>query len=235
MKQFKNICKKQFSLLLAASLIFAAFSATQAVQSQEKIAGIWQGKLQISPDAGLRIVFHISKDDSGNLVATLDSPDQKATGIAVNEVKFENGELYLKINRIQGAYKGKVDLAKKMIDGTWSQGDGSMPLKLKKVDAAKMFKASEKKEIELSEQVLKKYTGKYELQPGVMISITLEGKKLMSQVTGQPKVQIFPESETKFFYKVVEAQIEFNLDKAGKVESLTLDQFGRKLPAKKLE
>ena len=227
--------KKRLVQLLAVSRVFAGFSTTLAQQSQETVEGIWQGKIQLSPNAVLKIVFHISKDDSGKWVATLDSPDQKATGIPVDEVKFENGELSLKINSIQGSYKGKLEPEKKSITGTWSQGGGSRALKLEKVDKSKMFKASEKKEIELSAEVLKKYTGKYELQPGVLITITLEGKKLMAQLTGQPAFQIFPESEAKFFYKVVDAQIEFNLDKAGKVESLTLDQFGRKLPAKKVE
>lgn len=221
--------------LMAASLIIAAFSATLNAQSEEKIEGIWQGKMQLPKNAELRMVFHISKNDSGRLVATLDSPDQKANGIPVDEVKFENGELSLKVHSVQGSYKGRVDLAKKTIEGAWSQGGGSMPLKLEKVDAAKMFTTSERKAIDLSEEVMKRYIGKYELQPGAIISITFDVKKLMAQLTGQQKFQIFPESETKFFYEVVEAQIEFNLDKEGKVESLTLDQFGRKLQAKKVE
>ena len=232
----QNRSRKRFgSRISVIGYLLATFFIAQSGLAEEKIAGIWQGKLNIAPGASLRIVFHISETDSGKLAAKMDSPDQKVTDIAVDEVKFENNALSLKISSIQGAFKGKAELAKKAIDGTWSQGGRSMPLKLEKVAAAKMFKASEKKEIELSEEIMQKYTGKYELQPGAVISITLDGKKMMAQITGQPALQIFPETETKFFYKAVEASIEFNLDEDGQAESLTLDQFGRKLVAKKME
>ena len=46
---------------------------------------------------------------------------------------------------------------------------------------------------------------------------------------------MFPEAETKFFYKVVDAQIMFNSSDAGVVESLTLYQNGMEMPAKKLK
>lgn len=57
----------------------------------------------------------------------------------------------------------------------------------------------------------------------------------MSQATGQQAFQVFPESETKFFLKVVDAQIEFSKDENGKVNGLTLFQGGRTMPAKKIK
>ncbi len=78
------------------------------------------------------------------------------------------------------------------------------------------------------------YAGEYELFPGLKITITREETKLIAEVTGQPKVELFPESQTKFFIKVVNAQIEFVVDAAGKATSLILYQDGQKLPAKKL-
>ena len=41
------------------------------------------------------------------------------------------------------------------------------------------------------------------------MTITLDGDHLMAQLTGQGRNQIFPESETMFFLKVVDAQLEF--------------------------
>ena len=57
----------------------------------------------------------------------------------------------------------------------------------------------------------------------------------MAQATGQSQLEIFPISETKFYYKVVDAQITFNHDESGEVESLTLHQNGRNMPGKKIE
>ena len=88
-------------------------------------------------------------------------------------------------------------------------------------------------EIQLESEILKRYTGVYEIQPGFDIVITLEGNKLMSQATGQEKIQIFPESQTKFFLKVVDAQIEFVENEKGVFESFILYQDGQEISGKK--
>ena len=77
--------------------------------------------------------------------------------------------------------------------------------------------------------------GKYELRPEFVLTVTREGDKLMTQATGQPKFEVFPESETTFFLKVVDAQITFVRDAAGKVTHLILHQGGANQQAKKVE
>lgn len=79
------------------------------------------------------------------------------------------------------------------------------------------------------------YLGEYELAPGFILTVTQEGWQLMAQATGQPKFEIFPEAEHKFFLKVVDAQIEFVKEASGKVGSLILHQGGRDLPGKKIK
>jgi CubicO group peptidase (beta-lactamase class C family) len=91
-----------------------------------------------------------------------------------------------------------------------------------------------RKEVKLDPAVYDLYAGEYELAPGFTLTITREGERLMSQATGQPKIEIFPESKTKFFVKVVDAQIEFNVDSTGKATGLTLYQGGQQMPAKKI-
>ena len=87
--------------------------------------------------------------------------------------------------------------------------------------------------IQLDKGLLERYIGVYEIKPGFDITITLEDEKLMSQATGQQKVQIFPESETKFFLKIVDAQIEFIKNENGNFESFILYQGGREIPGNK--
>ena len=71
------------------------------------------------------------------------------------------------------------------------------------------------KETTVPASTLSKYTGTYQMRPNVDLTVTLEGDHLMAQLTGQPKFQIFPESETVFFYKIVEATLEFQSDASG--------------------
>jgi CubicO group peptidase (beta-lactamase class C family) len=93
--------------------------------------------------------------------------------------------------------------------------------------------ATERKELKLPAETLLALAGQYELAPGVVLTVTAEGDQLMAQLTNQPKFPVFAESPTKFFYKVVDAQLEFRRDLGGTVTGLTLYQNGRQIPAKK--
>ena len=91
-----------------------------------------------------------------------------------------------------------------------------------------------KKEITLSEEVLKKYTGTYELTPQFSITFTVEHGHLFGVPTAQPKTQLYAEKEDSFFLKVVEADIVFKKDKDGNVNELVLTQGGRSQVGKKV-
>lgn len=62
----------------------------------------------------------------------------------------------------------------------------------------------------------KKYVGKYDYVSATMV-VTFEDNQLYAQLTGQPKHPIYPMSSTKFFWKVVDAQVEFVVDENGVV------------------
>jgi CubicO group peptidase (beta-lactamase class C family) len=90
-------------------------------------------------------------------------------------------------------------------------------------------------EIKLAEATLKQYEGTYALTDDFAITVKVEGGKLMAQATGQGAYEIFPEKEDYFFYKVVDAQIGFEKDAAGKIVALTLFQNGAKMRGKKIQ
>jgi hypothetical protein len=92
----------------------------------------------------------------------------------------------------------------------------------------------DKKEITVAPQILEKYVGTYELAPNIKIMITLEGSQLSAQVSGQPKFPVFASSETRFFLKVVQAEIEFFKNDQGKVTRLVLYQNNQEMPAPRI-
>ena len=55
------------------------------------------------------------------------------------------------------------------------------------------------------------------------------------EATGQNKVEIFAESESKFFLTVVDAQLEFVNDETGKVTKVILYQGGQKMEGTKIK
>ena len=98
------------------------------------IVGDWEGPLANPNGSTLRVVFHITQDNAGNLTATFDSPDQGAFGVPVDEVRFENGELYLYLKVIGGSYTGALQEGDETIEGTWTQPAGSLALNMERVE-----------------------------------------------------------------------------------------------------
>jgi hypothetical protein len=74
--------------------------------------------------------------------------------------------------------------------------------------------------------VLDRYVGFYKMSDVYVFTITRQGDKLFAKLTGQGAAQIYPESETKFAYKIVKAQIDFVADSSGNISSLVFHQNG---------
>ena len=72
-------------------------------------------------------------------------------------------------------------------------------------------------------------------RPGGALTVTREGNHLFAQLTGQPKFEIFPQSETEYFGKAVDAQVTFVKDATGKVTKAMLHQGGTIIDAPKIQ
>ena len=95
---------------------------------------------------------------------------------------------------------------------------------------------TERKEITVDPKILSGYVGVYQMGPGTNMFITLDNNQLISQMTNQGPVPIFAQSETVFFPKVVNAQLEFSgSDAQGRATQMTLTQNGRSTTAKRLD
>lgn len=92
----------------------------------------------------------------------------------------------------------------------------------------------ERQAIRLDPAIFDPFAGRYELAPGFILTFWREGERFFSQATGQRQVEIFPSSPTRYFLKVVEAEVEFVKDGEGKVTEVVLYQGGRRMPGKRL-
>ena len=93
----------------------------------------------------------------------------------------------------------------------------------------------ERVEINVPRDILDTYVGEYELTPDFTIVVTRKRRRLYVQGTGQEKFQVFAESETKFFYKVVDAQISFVDEDSEGITNLILHQNGAAHYARKIK
>lgn len=111
----------------------------------------------------------------------------------------------------------------------------SLELNPKNTNAADKLKRIETGPVTVDAKVFDTYVGEYELAPGFVMRVYREGDKFMTQATNQPAVEIFAESETTFYPRVIPAKLTFLKDAEGKVTSMRLNQGGRDRIAKKIK
>jgi serine-type D-Ala-D-Ala carboxypeptidase/endopeptidase len=85
----------------------------------------------------------------------------------------------------------------------------------------------------LPDAVLQEYVGRYTLSPEAAFVVTDEHDQLMVKLAAQPSFPVYARAKDHFFYRVVDAQIDFERDSSGKVTALILHQNGKQLRAAK--
>ena len=95
----------------------------------QKISGKWNGVLKVQ-GTQLRVSFNVTPTENG-YKATMDSPDQKVTGIPIEKTTFENSILKLELPNAQISYLGTLN-KDNVIEGTFTQGGQSFEMNLSK-------------------------------------------------------------------------------------------------------
>ncbi len=116
-------------LLLVTLLCSIVFSQQQI--AQVKPEGDWKGTI----DAGgtkLDLILHISKKD-GALSATLDSPDQGATGLAIDQITVTGSSLRFGMKSLGVDYEGVFNADSSQIEGQFSQQGVRLALTFKRM------------------------------------------------------------------------------------------------------
>jgi hypothetical protein len=91
-----------------------------------------------------------------------------------------------------------------------------------------------RREVQVDPAVLAAYAGRYEISPTFILTVRPDGGHLYIQATAQAEFEVYAESETEFFYRVVNAQVSFERPEGGVAPSLTLHQNGKNMPGKRL-
>ncbi len=116
--------KTQHFIVLALALF-----STTLINAQSGITGTWNGVLDFQGIQQLRIVFHI-QEENGVYTATMDSPDQGATGIPTQGLSYEHPNLSIDMSALGAKFTGVVAEDFSTIDGTFSQAGMNLELKL---------------------------------------------------------------------------------------------------------
>jgi tetratricopeptide (TPR) repeat protein len=244
-------------------ILFNNFSGAPLGELSKQISNIiYDEKYEYPKKSIAQHMYEILKDgDIGTAVSLypmLKAQESESFTFAENELN-RLGYHLISIDRLDDAieiFKLNIEEYPKAFNAYDSMGEAYM-IKGEKELAIKNYKKSielnsknfggiaklkelgveveEPKDFEVPIQLLNSYVGKYKLAEGFFITITVEGNRIFEQATGQQKVEIFPESATKFYLKVVPAAIEFFMNEKGKVHKLVLYQGGNEMPGEKVE
>ena len=119
-------------IALALILAFGAASVPTAEAADTRsIVGDWNGAIATG-GGSLRVVVHIARDKNGELSATMDSPDQGATGIPISTITFNQPTLHFEIQKFGAGYDGTLSKDSSEIAGNWKQGGAYLPLTLQR-------------------------------------------------------------------------------------------------------
>jgi len=119
-------------LFLSCLFLGCFFSFTAKAQSNlSTLTGAWEGKLSVGT-AALRLVLHLAPATGDSLTATMDSPDQGATGIASDKAYATKDSVFVFWTPMMAAFKAQIKDT--LLSGSWEQGGRAMPLSLSKTN-----------------------------------------------------------------------------------------------------
>jgi hypothetical protein len=101
--------------------------------------------------------------------------------------------------------------------GAWAQNS----------TAARQAAAAKPKEVAVDSKVLARYVGRYQLTPGSVLTIRLNGDHLYAIAQGQQLAEMYPSSPKDFFLDAADTTFSFVTDSEGKVTEIVLHIGGQ--------
>jgi pimeloyl-ACP methyl ester carboxylesterase len=119
----------------AVAVLFMVISAGTAGAQLPlpALEGHWQGVLEVGATR-LRLAFHLTRGADGIRQGTMDSLDQGARGIPVEEVEVEGDRVTLHVRSIGGTFSGSRSGSGTELVGEWRQGGVVLPLRLQRTE-----------------------------------------------------------------------------------------------------
>ena len=217
-------------------------------------AGLWT-----TPSDLARLVIEVQKSRLGksNKVLTRASTDQMLTPQIENValgwfVDGEGNSARFSFGGANVGYKsrmlGYMNSGQGVVVMTNSENGAELGTEIIRSVAAEYgwpdFHPRERVVVTVDPRIYDSYVGEYEIAPGFILFVTREGDKLFSRAmpvptppsaTGQPKSEMFPESETTFFVKDADAQFIFVKDDQGQVLQVNIQRSTRLFKARKIK
>jgi len=107
------------------------FEFRRVGDAQMPPAGYWQGGLTQGGAIILRINLSIVAAPCGQVLVTMDSPDQGASGMAITGFEMRGDSMLFDMAYVGGSFEGTLLSDRSALKGTWHQGGNANPMELK--------------------------------------------------------------------------------------------------------
>lgn len=118
---------------------FAFERAAPGPDSALALTGYWRGGLYQGEALIFRMGLEFLPVACGQVMLTLDSPDQNTENLPVTSMRMEGDSLFFEMSYLGAAFRGVVAPGATGLSGEWSQGGNRIPMRVERSDSAASF------------------------------------------------------------------------------------------------
>lgn len=202
--------------------------------------GFWDGRLK-TPAGLIRLIFRFKTDAHGTF-AWLDSPDRNLLGRPAVSVARQGRQITVTMQTV--IVTGELTEDGQWIEGRFLQGKTNLPLTLiHRPPGAAAPLPQREPAVHVAPEILETYVGDYRSDFGGVTTVSVEKGRLHLQFTGGealgpdgarrtqlpsgPKLDLLAASPTKFFWRIMDATAQFELDPKWGPTAMVVRQNGR--------
>ncbi|MBX2929583.1 MAG: serine hydrolase [Saprospiraceae bacterium] len=177
-----------FPILLRSILFTAVLWLTTAAglaQTDEQIAGLWQGAIDV-PGMKLELSVAFNRKD-GAWAGSMNIPVQNLRDMALDELRIEGGAVEFKLSKVPGnaSFSGRFENEFTEIRGDFRQSGMNLPMYLVKESAAQSAAEAARLAVALERfRVLADSLRQLRSVPGLAVGIYKDGKVIFSEGFG---------------------------------------------------
>ena len=224
--------KEKFTVVVLANTLPGAPSVQPAALAHEA-AEFYLGE-QLAPRSANKVNSTISSKALDAITGLYDY------GQAVLRVTVDEGKAYAQLSgqpKFEIFPKSDTEFFWKVVDAqvTFVKDGNGRVVKAIHHQGGQTINAPRMDVFKIDTASLDAILGKYDYGEGkAILTVTREGDQVYAQLTGQPKFDIYPKSASEFYWKVVDAQVTFVRDFAGRVTKAIHHQNGATIDAPKM-
>lgn len=91
------------------------------------------------------------------------------------------------------------------------------------------------REVKVDPRLFARFVGRYQLAPDAILTVSRKDGRLFAQLSGQRRLEIYPEETYRYFYKGADAQLSFDAGNPERADFLILHQNGEQLKAARID